>query len=83
MILSFVLGALGGTLYGIPMPLVFRSSSFLGTLSRLTPQGNAMEGYISILAEGAGMVDIMPQLLTLAVMTLALYLIAVWRFRFE
>lgn len=83
MVLSFVLGAVGGALHGIPMPLVYRSSSFLGTLSRLTPQGNAMEGYVSILAEGAGMVEIMPQLLALLVMTAVLYMVAVWRFRFE
>jgi len=83
MVLSFVLGAVGGALHGIPMPLVYRSSSFLGTLSRLTPQGNAMEGYVSILVEGAGMVEVMPQLLTLLVMTVVLYVVAVWRFRFE
>ena len=83
MVLAFVLGAAGGCLHGIPVPFVFRTDGFLGTLSRLTPQGNAMDAYLSVLAQGAGVVEILPQLGILLAMSVGLYLIAVWRFRFE
>jgi ABC-2 type transport system permease protein len=83
MIASFVLGALGGCLYGIPIPLVFRAEGVLGTISRLTPQGNAMDAIVSIMAEGAVLVDVLPQVATILAITLLLYFLALWRFRFE
>lgn len=83
MIVAFVLGALGGCLYGIPAPLVYRTSGIMGTVARLTPQGNIMDGFVSVMAEGAGFVDVLPQLGMVLAITVALYLLAVWRFRFE
>ncbi len=83
MIASFVLGVLGGCLYGIPVPLVFRTEGLLGTISRITPQGSAMDALIRLMAEGAVLVDVLPQIGTMLAVTVVLYLIALWRFRFE
>jgi ABC-2 type transport system permease protein len=82
-LLAFVLGGIGGCLAMVPEPLVFRSSSFLGTLARLTPQGNVMEAYVRLMAEGKGIVDILPQLGVLLAMTVLLGALAVWRFRWQ
>ena len=83
MIVAMALGALGGCLYGIPVPLVYRTEGLLGTLSRLTPQGNIMDSFISVMVEGAGIVDVLPQIGAVLAMTVILYAVAVWRFRFE
>lgn len=83
MIASIVLGVMGGCLYGMPVPLVFRTEGFLGTLSRLTPQGNAMDAIIRLMAEGATLVDVLPQIGAMLAIMVVLYAAAIWRFRFE
>lgn len=82
-LLMLVMAFIGGCLVGMPEMLVFRSQSFMGTLARLTPHGNVLEAYVRIMGEGAGIVDVLPQIATLLGMSLLLYLIAIWRFRFE
>ena len=83
MILVFVLGGLGGCIAGIPEMFVFRSPSFLGTLARLTPQGNALEAYMRVMAEGGTVTTVLPQLAMLLGFAALFFLIASWRFRFE
>lgn len=83
LILSMVLGGLGGCIAGIPEMFVFRSTSFLGTLARLTPQGNALEAYLRVMAEGGDVVMVLPQLGALLGFAAVFFLIAAWRFRFD
>lgn len=82
-ILTMVLGALGGCLAGIPEMFVFRSTSFLGTLARLTPQAHALEAYMRVMAEGGGVATVLPQLGALLGFAAVFFLIAAWRFRFD
>jgi hypothetical protein len=56
---------------------------FVYNLSRLTPHAHAIEGYIKLLGEGAGVVAILPQMAVLAGMGALLFTVAMWRFRFE
>lgn len=82
-LLGFVLGALGGCfLIGSPVPL-YNSGGILQVLSRLTPHAHALMGYSKLLNEGAGVVQILPQVGVLLGMALVFFLIAAWRFRFE
>lgn len=81
MILAFVMAGIGGA---FPLwPPIFRSSGFIGTLSKFTPHAHALEGYYSVMAENAGLAQILPQLGFLWLMGLVFFLIAVWRFKFE
>ena len=63
-----------------PTPLT-RTEGFMSVVARLTPHGNAVDAYYSLMAEKAGMLQILPELVLLA-MGVAFFLIAVWRFRF-
>jgi ABC-2 type transport system permease protein len=83
LVVVLVMGAIGGCIISIPEMLVFRSQSFMGTLARLTPQGHVMEAYVRVMGEGAGVVDVLPQIGALLGISLVLYLLAIWRFRFE
>jgi ABC-type multidrug transport system permease subunit len=81
MILAFVMAGIGGA---FPLwPPIFRSGGFIGTLSKFTPHAHALEGYYSVMAENAGLAQILPQLGFLWLMGLVFFLIAVWRFKFE
>jgi ABC-2 type transport system permease protein len=81
MVLGFVLAGLGGAFP--TWPPLFRSEGFIGVLSKFTPHAHALEGYYSVMAENAGLANILPQLGFLLLMGLIFFLIAVWRFRFE
>ncbi len=83
LILTMILGGLGGCIAGIPEMFVFRSTSFLGTLARLTPQGNALEAYVRVMAEGGSVATVLPQLGALFGFAALFFLIAAWRFRFD
>lgn len=81
MVLAFVMAGIGGA---FPLwPPIFRSGGFIGTLSKFTPHAHALEGYYSVMAENAGLTQILPQLGVLWLMGLVFFLIAGWRFRFE
>ncbi len=64
-----------------PTPLT-RTEGFMSVVARLTPHGNAVDAYYSLMAEKAGMLQILPELAVLLAMGVAFFLIAVWRFRF-
>jgi ABC-2 type transport system permease protein len=81
MVLGFVLAGLGGAFP--TWPPLFRSEGFIGVLSKFTPHAHALEGYYSVMAENAGLANILPQLGFLLLMGLVFFLVAVWRFRFE
>ena len=81
MLLVFVLGALGGGFD--PINALFRGDGFMATLSRLTPQAQAVMGFQSLLIQKGGLVDILPNFAYLVALSLVFFLVAIWRFRFE
>ncbi len=81
MVLAFVFAGIGGAFP--TWPPMFRSGGFIGVLSKFTPHAHALEGYYSVMAENAGLANILPQLGILLIMGLVFFLIAVWRFKFE
>jgi ABC-2 type transport system permease protein len=81
-ILGLVLAGIGGSIPMAPGPMV-RQAGFAGTLASFTPQGHAINGFYKIMAEGGGLVDILPELgILLGVMVVA-FALATWRFRFQ
>jgi ABC-2 type transport system permease protein len=72
----------GGCIQVGSRPL-FRASGLLGTISRLTPHAHALEGYMRLLAEDAGLMQVLPQVGILLAMAGVFYGVAIWRFKFE
>ena len=77
MVLGIVLAAVGGAIVPIP------EEGFLHLLSQFTPHAHAIEGYLKLTSQGAGVVDVLPQVGLLTGVGVAFFLIAIWRFRFE
>ena len=83
MLLGFVLAALGGCMViGSPVPL-YNQGGMVQTISRLTPHSHALMAYGKLLNEGAGVIDVLPEVGILLAFTGGFLCIAVWRFRFE
>ena len=81
-ILGLVLAAIGGCISMSGEP-VFRSTGFMGTLANLTPHAYALEGYYSLMAENATLVNVLPQMGIVLAFGVVFFLIAVRRFKFE
>ena len=81
LVLIFVLGFLSGSTS--PQVAFYCGEGFMALLSRLTPQAQATIGYHTIMLQGGGVVDILPQVAYLLGLSLVFFLIAIWRFRFE
>ncbi len=79
---SFVLAAIGGAIPVAPL-LLTRAEGFISILTRLTPHSHAIEAYYSIMAENAGLADILPEIGFLVGMGVIYFVIAVRRFKFE
>jgi ABC-type multidrug transport system permease subunit len=77
MVIGIVLGAVGGSIVPIP------EKGFLHLLSQFTPHAHAIEGYLNLMSQGAGVVDVIPQMGLLAGVGVMFFLIAMWRLRFE
>ena len=77
LVIGIVLGAAGGAI--IPIP----EEGFLHLLSQFTPHAHAIEGYLKLTSQGAGVVEILPQVGLLAGVGVSFFLIAMWRFRFD
>jgi ABC-2 type transport system permease protein len=84
LLLVFVLAGLGGSIQlgSKPLPL-YRYDNFMGVVSRFTPHAQALEGYMRLLADNAGAIDVLPQTGILLAMAAIFFFIAVWRFKFE
>jgi len=76
-VLSLVMAAVGGAIVPIP------DEGFLHLLSQFTPHAHAIEGYLKLTTQGAGVADILPQVGLLTGVGFFFFIIAVWRFRFE
>ena len=76
---GFVLGGLGGTF------AVWRSQpgSLMDQLSLVTPHAHALRGFDTLLIEGGGVMDILPQAGILLGFAVVFFVVAMRRFRFE
>jgi ABC-2 type transport system permease protein len=83
LVLGFVLAGLGGCLSFNPLEPWFRMEGIFGILSKLTPHSHGLEAYRRLLVEGRGVVDVLPQLGILVLMSVIFFLVARWRFKFE
>jgi len=81
-LLAFLMAGLGGCIAISSTPAT-RQPGIMSILSRLTPQGNALEGYYSLMADNAGLGGIGPELLALAGFLALFVVVAAWRFRYE
>jgi ABC-2 type transport system permease protein len=52
-------------------------------LSQLTPHAHAMDGYVRLILGGAGVADILPNILALLGFAVVFFLVGLWRFRYE
>jgi ABC-2 type transport system permease protein len=77
-ILGFVLMIIGGCIYP-----TFWEEGMVFYLSQLTPHAHAIDGYIKLMAEGAGVGAVLPNIGIMIGMAAAFFGIAMWRFRFE
>lgn len=64
-------------------PPLYRMGGMLGTLSRLIPHSHALEAFRRMMMEGAGTLQILPQVGILLGFTAVFLGIAVWRFKYE
>jgi ABC-2 type transport system permease protein len=83
LLLGFVLAGIAGAIPVGTLRLAFRAEGLLGTLARLTPHGQALEGYFRIMADGAGVAEVLLPVAILLGMSVLFYAIAFWRFKFE
>jgi ABC-2 type transport system permease protein len=77
-ILGFVLMIIGGCIYP-----TFWAEGMVFYLSQLTPHAHAIDGYIKLMAEGAGVGAVLPNIGIMIGMAAAFFGIAMWRFKFE
>ena len=63
--------------------MFFRAGGIMGILSRLTPHGNAVDAFNRVMAEGASLAQVLPQIGILLAMGIVFAGIATSRFRFE
>jgi ABC-2 type transport system permease protein len=82
-VLGFVLAGIGGAIPIGPTTMFFRSSGIVGILSRLTPHGNAVDAFNRVMAEGASLAQVLPQVGILLAMGIVSAGIAASRFRFQ
>jgi ABC-2 type transport system permease protein len=81
-ILGLVLAGLGGAFTMSNVPAV-RLAGFVSALANLTPQGHAINGFYSVMAENAGLLQVLPQIGILLAASVVFFVIATWRLRFE
>ena len=75
---SFAITITGGQIQ-FDMPI----EGFRYYLSQLTPHAHAINGYIRLMIYGAGLVDVLPNILALLGFGVVFFLLGLWRFRYE
>lgn len=89
MLLGFVLllasGILGLTpsLTGSQADLGLPTEGLQFYISQLTPHIHALDGYVKLILEGAGVMDVLPNMLILFGFGVVFFLIGLWRFKYE
>jgi ABC-2 type transport system permease protein len=79
---GFILAIVGGVVPIGSQPFS-RMGGFISILARLTPHAHALEGYLKVMADNAGFVQILPEMGILLALGVAFYGIATWRLRFD
>ena len=82
-LVAFLLGALGGSVPLGSVTLATRTGGLRQALALALPNGHAVEGYYRLMAENGDVLRILPQFGILLGMGALLFLVAVWRFKFE
>ncbi len=82
-LVGFVVAGVGGSIPIGPTTMFFRAGGLMGILARLTPHGNAVDAFNRVMAEGASLGQVLPQVGILLAMGIVFFGIAVSRFRFQ
>ena len=82
-IIGFVLAGVSGAIPASNALRFFESEGVMGTLSRLTPHGQALNAFLRVMTGGATLADVWPHAIIIVGMGLAFYALARWRFRFQ
>ena len=77
-LLAITLSALGGMM--VP---AFVMPDFMKTLSQFTPHARALSGYHDVIIRGLGVRDVLSEAGVLFGFSALLFLLALWRFRFD
>jgi len=60
-----------------------RSEGLTYYIAQLTPHAHALDGYVALMLDGAGLVDILPNIVALLGFAVLFFLVAMWRFKFD
>lgn len=77
-ILGFVLMLLGGCVFP-----TFYSEGIIFYLSQITPHAHALDGFVQVMNQGAGLVAILPNVGVLVGMAVLFGVVAMWRFKWD
>jgi ABC-2 type transport system permease protein len=77
-VILWAMGVLGGSF--IP---VFFLERFLGPIMRVVPHYWANSAFTDLLVRGAGLSDVVPQMVALLIFTAAFFAVGLWRFDFD
>jgi ABC-2 type transport system permease protein len=80
-LLYFASGQIGGSISrtGFEAGL----EGFRYYLSQITPHSHAFDGYLKVILGGAGVADILPNILALLGFALVFFLVGLWRFKYD
>jgi ABC-2 type transport system permease protein len=83
-VLFFASGSIGAYLSttGDVTGVGFRSEGFQFYMAHLTPHAHALDGYLKLLLEGDGLMDVLPNIVALLGFAVVFFLVAMWRFKF-
>jgi ABC-2 type transport system permease protein len=81
-VLGFLLGGLGGCFFMGSVPL-YKSGGTIELVSKLTPQAHALLAFDTLLNQGGGVIEALPQALILLGFAAVFFVVAAWRFRYE
>lgn len=76
-IIGFVLAGLGGIIVGFP------DGTFMDTVAKFTPHNHAFHGFMGLLNNGLGVVEVLPQIGAVAAFGVVFFALAMWRFKFD
>jgi ABC-2 type transport system permease protein len=79
-VLGMVLMVAGGAIALGSLP--FRSEGLMFYVSQLTPHAHAIDGYMKLMSEGAGLPQVLSNITILAAFAVGAFVIAMWRVKF-
>ena len=82
MVLGFLLAGLGGCIQ-VGLTPTYRMSGALGTISKFIPHAHALEAFRKMMMEGAGTLEVLPQVGILFGFSAIFLAIAIWQFKYE